>query len=304
MYDVIIIGSGPAGVTASIYTSRARLKTLLIAGIEWGGQLMLTTEVENYPGFKDGIQGPDLMSEMWKQTERFGTEVVFDDVTTVDFSSRPFTISVGSTVYTGKGVIVASGSSARWLGLESETRLRGRGVSICATCDAAFFQDKTVVVVGGGDSAMEEALALSRFARKVKVIHRRVTLRASEILQERAFNNPKIEFLWNSTVQDILGQDRVDGIRLRSTDTDEERELACDAVFVAIGRFPNTTIFRGELALDEKDYIVVRDETKTSVEGVFAAGDVHDYRYRQAVTAAGEGCRAALDVQRFLAEVT
>ena len=304
MYDVIIIGSGPAGLTASIYTSRARLTTLLIAGIEWGGQLMLTTDVENYPGFKDGIHGPDLMSEMWKQTERFGTEVVFDDATAVDFSSRPFNISVGSTVYTGKGVIVASGSSARWLGLESETRLRGRGVSICATCDAAFFQDMLVVVVGGGDSAMEEALALSNFAREVKVIHRRDTLRASEILQERAFNNPKIEFLWNLTVQDILGQDRVDGIRLRSTDTDEERGLACDAVFIAIGRFPNTTIFRGELAFDENDYIVVRDETKTSVEGVFAAGDVHDYRYRQAVTAAGEGCRAALDVQRFLAEVT
>jgi thioredoxin reductase (NADPH) len=304
LHDVIIIGSGPAGLTASIYTSRARLKTLLIAGIEWGGQLMLTTEVENYPGFKDGIQGPDLMSEMWKQTEWFGTEVVFDDATAVDFSTRPFTISVGSTAYEGQAVIVATGSSARWLGLESETRLRGRGVSICATCDAVFFQDKVAVVVGGGDSAMEEALALSRFAREVTVVHRRATLRASEILQERAGTHPKIEFLWNRTVHEILGQDKVEGVRLRSIDTGEERVLACDAVFVAIGRTPNTELFRGELTLDEKGYIVVRDETKTSVEGVFVAGDVHDHRYRQAVTAAGDGCKAALDAQRFLEEAT
>ena len=304
MYDVIIIGSGPAGLTASIYTSRAKLSTLLMAGIEWGGQLMLTTEVENYPGFKEGIVGPDLMDEMWKQAERFGTDFIFEDATAVDFSSKPFKASVGDKVYEGKSVIIATGASARWLGLEGETRLRGRGVSICATCDAAFFKDKKAVVVGGGDTAMEEALALSKFASEVKVVHRRDELRASKILQERAFKDPKVDFIWNSTVQEILGKDKVEGVRLKKTDSDEEFQLACDAVFIAIGHKPNTEIFKGQVELDEKGYVVAKDETKTSVEGVFVAGDAADYRYRQAITSAGAGCKAALDAQRYLEELS
>jgi thioredoxin reductase (NADPH) len=300
LYDVIVIGSGPAGLTAAIYASRDRLKTLVVAGAMWGGQLMLTTEVENFPGFKEGILGPDLMDNMWKQAERFGTELIFDDATAVDFSSRPFKVTVGSKVYEGKSVIIATGASAKWLGLESETRLRGRGVSVCATCDAAFFKDKKAVVVGGGDTALEEALALSKFAKEIKVIHRRDKLRASMILQERAFKDPKIEFIWNSTVQEILGKDRVEGIRLRKVDSNEEFELSCDAVFIAIGHKPNTEVFKGQIELDEKGYAVVRDGTKTNVEGVFAAGDVKDYRYRQAATAAGEGCKAALDAEKYL----
>jgi thioredoxin reductase (NADPH) len=303
IYDVIIIGSGPAGMTAAIYTSRARLKTLLIAGVEWGGQLMLTTEVENFPGFKEGIQGPDLVNNLWKQAERFGTEFVFDNATDVNFSTKPFKVTVGEELYQGKGIIIATGASARWLGLENESRLRGRGVSVCATCDAAFFKDKKVVVVGGGDSAMEESLALSKFVREVKVIHRRDKLRASKILQERAYNDPKIQFIWNMTVQEILGADKVEGVRLKRTDKDEILELTCDAVFVAIGHKPNTDVFKGHIELDEKSYVTIRDETKTNVEGVFAAGDVFDYRYRQAVTAAASGCKAALDIQKYLEEV-
>ena len=302
IYDVMIIGSGPAGFTAGIYTSRARLKTLLIAGFEWGGQLMLTTEVENFPGFKEGILGPDLMEQMWRQAERFGTEFVFEDATAADFSTKPFKISAGNEVYHGRSVIIATGASERWLGLESEQRLRGRGVSVCATCDAAFFKDKKAVVVGGGDTAMEEALALSKFATEVKVVHRRDTLRASKILQERAFNEPKIEFVWNSTVKEILGKDKVEGVRLKKTDSDQELELGCDAAFLAIGRKPNTDIFKDQIELDPKGYVIAKDETKTSAEGVFVAGDAQDYRYRQAVTSAGAGCKAALDAQRYLEE--
>ena len=300
IYDVIIIGSGPAGLTAAIYTSRSQLKTLVVAGAMWGGQLMLTTEVENFPGFKEGILGPDLMDTMRKQAKGFSAEMIFEDATAVDFSSKPFKVTVGSKVYQGKSVIIATGASSKWLGLESESRLRGRGVSVCATCDAAFFKDKKAVVVGGGDTAMEEALALSKFVREVKVIHRRDELRASKILQERVFQNPKIEFIWNSTVQEILGKDKVEGVRLKEVDTDEEFELACDAVFVAIGYKPNTEIFKGQVELDEKGYVVANKGTKTSVAGVFAAGDVHDYRYRQAITAAGEGCKAALDAEKYL----
>ena len=303
MYDVIVIGSGPAGLTAAIYTSRSKLKTLFVAGAMWGGQLMLTTEVENFPGFKEGILGPDLMDNMWKQAERFGAEMIFDDATAVDFSSKPFKVTVGRKVYEGKSVIIATGASAKWLGLESETRLRGRGVSVCATCDAAFFKDKKAVVVGGGDTAMEEALALSKFAREVKVVHRRDKLRASKILQERAFKDPKIEFIWNSTVQEILGKDRVEGVRLRKVDSNEEFELACDAVFIAIGHRPNTEIFQGQVEMDQAGYIIAKDTTKTSVEGVFVAGDAQDYRYRQAVMAAGAGCKAAMDAERYLEEV-
>jgi len=300
IYDVIILGSGPAGLTAAIYTSRADLKTLVVAGAMWGGQLMLTTEVENFPGFKEGILGPNLMDTMRKQAERFGAKMIFEEATAVDFSSKPFRVIVGSKVYQGKSAIIATGASARWLGLESESRLRGRGVSVCATCDAAFFKDKKAVVVGGGDTAMEEALALSKFVREVKVIHRRDELRASRILQERVFKNPKIGIVWNSTVQEILGKDKVEGVRLRKVDSDEEFELACDAVFIAIGYKPNTEIFKGQVELDEKGYVVVNDGTETGVEGVFAAGDVKDYRYRQAVTAAGEGCKAALDAEEYL----
>jgi len=303
LYDVIVMGSGPAGFTAAVYASRAELKTLVVAGAMWGGQLMLTTEVENFPGFKEGILGPDLMDNMWKQAERFGAEMIFEDATAVDFSSKPFKVTVGSKVYEGKTVIVATGASARWLGLESETRLRGRGVSVCATCDAAFFKDKKAVVVGGGDTALEEALALSKFVREVKVVHRRDKLRATKILQDRAVKDPKIEFIWNSTVQEILGKDRVEGIKLKKVGSNEEFELTCDAVFIAIGHKPNTEIFKDQIELNQAGYVVVNGTTKTSVEGVFVAGDVQDYRYRQAITSAGAGCKAAMDAIRYLEEV-
>jgi thioredoxin reductase (NADPH) len=304
MYDVIIIGSGPGGLTAAIYTSRARLKTLVLAGVAWGGQLMLTAEVENFPGFKDGVLGPDLMDNMYKQAEKFGAEIEFEDAAEVDFSTKPFKVKAGNNVYEGRSIIIATGASPTWLGLEGEQRLRGRGVSVCATCDAAFFKDKVTVVVGGGDTALQEALELSRFASQVKVVHRRDQLRASRILQERAFRDLKIKFIWNSTVQEILGENRVEGVRLKRTDTGEESVLKCDAVFIAIGHKPNTQILRGQLELDEKGYVVVENETRTSVEGVFVAGDVQGYRYKQAVTAAGAGCKAALDAQKYLEEVT
>ena len=304
MYDVIIIGSGPAGLTAATYTSRAGLKTLVAAGTAWGGQLMLTADVENFPGFKDGILGPDLMDNMYKQAERFGAEIMFEDTTEVDFSKRPFKVKAGDTVYEGFSVIISTGASPKWLGLESEQRLRGRGVSVCATCDAAFFRDKVAVVVGGGDTALQEALELSRFVSQAKIVHRRNQLRASNVLQERASKNPKIEFIWNSMVQEILGKNQVEGVKLKRTDTGEESELKCDAVFVAIGHEPNTQVFKGQVELDGKGYVVVKGETRTSVEGVFVAGDVQDYRYKQAITAAGAGCKAALDAQRFLDETS
>ena len=302
-YDVIIIGSGPAGLTAAIYTGRARLKTLVIAGSSWGGQLMLTSEVENYPGFPDGILGPELMNNMLKQAQRFGAEVVFEDAESVDFSKRPFKVKAGDTAYEGDAVIIATGASPRELGLESERRLKGKGVSNCAVCDGAFFKDKEVVVVGGGDSALQEALFLTKFAKKVRIIHRRSELRASKILQERAFENSKIEFVWNSVVEEILGEKRVEGVRIRRVDTGEVFEIPCEGVFVAIGYEPNTKIFKGQIEMDEKGYIIVKDNTKTSVEGVFAAGEAKDYRYRQAITAAGEGCQAALDTIKYLDEV-
>lgn len=302
LYDVIIIGSGPAGLTAAIYTSRARLKTLVIAGSSWGGQLMLTSEVENYPGFPDGILGPELMNNMLKQAQRFGAEAIFEDAESVDFSKRPFKIKAGDITYEGNAVIIATGASPKELGLESEKRLKGKGVSNCAVCDGAFFKDKEVVVIGGGDSALHDALFLTKFAKKVKIIHRRNELRASRILQERAFENPKIEFVWNSIVEEILGENRVKGVRVRRVDTGEVLEIPCDGVFIAIGYEPNTRIFMGQVEMDERGYIIVRDNTKTSVEGVFAAGEVKDYRYRQAITAAGEGCQAALDAIRYLDE--
>jgi thioredoxin reductase (NADPH) len=300
VYDVIVLGSGPAGLTASIYTSRAGLKTLVVAGTTWGGQLMLTREVENFPGFENGILGPKLMEDMRKQAERCGAELLFEHATAADFKSEPFKVTVGSKVDEAKTVIIATGASAKWLGLESETRLRGRGVSVCATCDAPFFRNRKVVVMGGGDTAMEEALFLSKVVSEVKVIHRRDKLRACKWLQEKAFANPKIGFVWNSTVTEVLGKDRVEGVKLRNVVSGEESVLACDAVFLAIGYTPNTGIFRDQIELDETGYIVVRDGTRTNIEGVFVAGDVADYRYRQAIAAAGSGCKAALDAEKYL----
>jgi len=302
LYDVIIIGSGPAGLTAAIYTGRARLKTLVIGGATWGGQLMLTSEVENFPGFPDGILGPELMGKMRKQAERFDTKIVFEDVTSVDFSSRPFKITVGNKSFEAKAVIIATGASAKWLGLPSEARLRGRGVSACATCDAPFFRDKKTVVVGGGDTAMDEALALTKHAREVTVVHRRDQLRASKILQERVFANKKINFVWNSVVEEIIGKQRVEDVKLKNVQTGEITTLATDAVFVAIGHKPNTDVFKNQIDLDERGYVIVHDGTKTSVEGVFTAGDNTDRKYKQAITAAGSGCKAALDAQKYLQE--
>lgn len=301
-FSIIIIGSGPAGYTAAIYAARAELKPLVIAGKEAGGQLMTTTEVENYPGFPDGIQGPDLMELFKKQAEHFGATVLSGEVSKVDFSGRPFHVWMGETEYTADAVVVATGASARWLGIESETRLRGKGVSSCATCDGYFFKGKEIVVIGGGDSAMEESNFLTKFATKVTIVHRGDAFRASKIMQERALANPKISVILNSEVVEVLGKDRVDGVKLRDTKTKEERELPIGGVFVAIGHKPNTEIFAGHLDIDAKGYIVVKDQTRTSVEGVFVGGDVHDYRYRQAVTAAGFGCMAAMDVEKWLAE--
>ena len=299
LYDVIIIGSGPAGLTAAIYAGRAKLETLVIGGVAFGGQLMLTGEVENFPGFPEAILGPELMGKMRKQAERFGTKFLFQDATAVDFSSKPFKVKVSSQVFEAKSVIIATGASAKWLGLESEARLRGKGVSSCATCDAPFFKEKKVVVIGGGDTAIDEALTLTKFASQVTLIHRRNELRATKILQDRAFSNKKISFIWDSTVEEILGKNRVEGIRIKNVKTTEKSEIATDGVFVAIGHKPNTDIFRGQIELDDKGYVVAKNETKTSVEGVFVAGDVRDPRYRQAVTAAGSGCKAALDAKKI-----
>ncbi|UCD95755.1 MAG: thioredoxin-disulfide reductase [Candidatus Bathyarchaeota archaeon] len=300
MFDVIILGSGPAGLTAAIYTGRAELHTLLIAGTTWGGQLMLTRDVENFPGFKEGILGPDLMDNMWKQAARFGAQMIYDDVTKVDFSTSPLKVKAGKTEYQAKSIVIATGSSPKWLGVTGEERLRGRGVSVCAVCDAPFFKEKKVMVVGGGDSAMEEALALSKFAREIVVVHRRDELRASKTLQQRVFKDPKIKFRWNSVIREIQGNDRVEGVILQRVDTDEKSKVMCDAVFVAIGHKPNTEIFKTQLDLDDQGYIIAQAGTKTKVQGVFVAGDVADRHYRQAITAAGAGCKAALDVERYL----
>jgi len=300
---VLIIGSGPAGYTAAIYAARANLAPLMLTGVQAGGQLMLTTMVENYPGFVDGVMGPELMESMRKQAERFGTQMVPEDVTSVDFSRRPFVVRAGEDVYESETVIVATGASAKLLGLESETRLMGRGVSTCATCDGFFFRDQDIMVVGGGDTALEEALYLARLGRKVDVVHRRDTLRGSKVLQERAFKNPKINFVWDTTVEDIgdVAQGKVTNVRLRNVKTGALVDRPVDGVFIAIGHEPNTAIVRGQLELLANGYIkVVPGTTQTSVPGVFAAGDVQDHVWRQAVTAAGTGCMAALEAERYL----
>lgn len=299
---VIIIGSGPAGLTAAIYAARAGLRPLLLAGATYGGQLMLTTDMGNYPGFVEDIQGPELIQRMLDQAKRFGTQTVMDDVTRVDFSQRPFRVWTGDQEYQGDAVIIATGASAKWLELPSEQRLRGKGVSGCATCDGFFFKDKKVVVVGGGDVAMEDSNFLTKFASEVTIIHRRDTLRASKILQKRAFGNPKIKFIWNSEVIEVLGQDQVTGVKLRNLKTGQEQELAAGGLFVAIGHEPNTKFLQGSgIELDQKRYVVVGEGSRTNVEGVFVAGDVHDHVYRQAVTAAAAGCRAAIDAEKWLA---
>jgi thioredoxin reductase (NADPH) len=297
---VAIAGSGPAGLTAAIYAARANLEPIVIGGYAPGGQLMITSDVENYPGFPEGIQGPELMERFREQAARFGTRFVDSDVEQVDFSGRPFRLWTEGREYTADAVIVATGASALWLGLDNETRLRGRGVSACATCDGFFFRGKKVAVVGGGDTALEEATFLTRFATDVQLMHRRDQLRGSKIMQQRAFENPKIGVRWNTEVADVLGDDHVTGLRLRDTVTGREDDEPFDGLFVAIGYRPNTEVFRDWLEVDEKGYLVVHDHTGTRIEGVFVAGDVHDHRYRQAVTAAGDGCRAAIDAERWL----
>jgi thioredoxin reductase (NADPH) len=302
MYDVIIIGSGSAGYTAAIYSCRAGRTTLLIAGSIPGGQLMLTSDVENFPGFPESIVGPELMEQMRKQAERFGPEIVYDDASDVDFKSRPFNVTVGKKTYEGKTVIISTGANAKWLGIPSETKFRGHGVSSCATCDGYFFKEKNVVVIGGGDTAMEEAMFLANITKKVTVVHRRDKLRASQIMQERSLKNPKISFVWDSVVKEILGDNNVTGVTSKNLKTGKEQLLKTDGVFVAIGYEPNTLIFKGQIDLDPKGYIITHKETETNVPGVFAAGDVRDFRYRQAITAAADGCKAAMDADRFIGE--
>ena len=300
--DLIIIGGGPAGYTAALYAGRANLEPLVIEGFQWGGQLMITSDVENYPGYAEGVLGPEMMKDFRRQAERFGAEFISDDVTSVDFSERPFRIWVGDEEYRAEAVIIATGAEARKLGIESELRLQARGVSYCAVCDAAFFREKQIVVVGGGDSAMEEAIFLTKFADKVTIVHRREVFRASQIMEDRARANDKIEFVTSAVVEEVLGESSVTGVQVRDLNTGETTDIEAQGLFVAIGHDPNTKLFAGQLELDEAGYIVTKPgSTETNIEGVFAGGDVVDHTYRQAVTAAGMGCMTALDAERWLA---
>ena len=302
MYDVVIIGAGPAGYTAGIYCSRARHNTLLISGILPGGQLMNTTDVENYPGFSDGIMGPDLMTVMRKQTEKMGTKIIDDEVTSVDFQTNPLKVKTASEEFEARTVIVCTGANPRKIGLDGEQTFAGKGVSYCATCDGAFFKDQELIVVGGGDSAMEEATFLTKFASTVHIIHRREEFRATKIMQERALANEKIKVHFNCTVKDIQGDQKFRKVILNNTKTNEDETLDAGGLFVAIGHEPNSKMFQNQLELDENGYVIIKNNTETSISGVFCAGDVHDHRYRQAVTAAGFGCMAAIDVDKYLAE--
>jgi thioredoxin reductase (NADPH) len=300
LYDIVIIGSGPAGYTAAIYAARANLSVLMLQGYQVGGQLMLTSDVENYPGFEEGILGPPMMEKFEAQARRFGTEVIPEDVISIDFNKRPFKVTTDSGEYQARAIIISTGASAKWLGLPSEQRLQGRGVSACATCDGFFFKKKDVAVIGGGDTAMEEATFLTRYANHVTVIHRRDKFRASKIMQDRAFKNPKISVIWDTEITEVLGENEVTGLRLHNVKTDEESILPVQGFFLAIGHRPNTDLFKGILDMDKVGYIVPVEHTMTNIPGVFAAGDVTDHRYRQAVTAAGDGCRAAIDAERWL----
>ncbi|MGC1709393.1 MAG: thioredoxin-disulfide reductase [Nitrosotalea sp.] len=301
-FDVIIIGAGPAGYTAAIYTSRAKRDTLIISGMLPGGQLMLTTEVENYPGFADGILGPELMTTMRKQTERMGTTIIDDEVVNVDFRRKPFKVLTYSEEYEADAVIISTGASPRKLGAKGEQEFSAKGVSYCATCDGPFFKNQEIVVAGGGDSAMEEAIFLTKFAKNVHVIHRKDKLRASKIMQDRAFENNKIKFHWNSVIEEIKGNEKINQIMIRDVTTNQQEIMDVGGLFVAIGHEPNTKLFKGQIELDDQGYIVLKNHTQTNINGVFAAGDVHDHKYRQAVTAAGFGCMAAIDVDKYLSE--
>ena len=300
---ILIVGSGPAGYTAAIYAARAGLEPVVLAGFAFGGQLMITTDVENYPGYPEGVTGPGMMEDLQKQAERFGSRLIFEDATSVDLSARPFKVETDEASFTADSVIIATGASARWLGIESEQRFVNLGVSACATCDGALYRDKAIAVVGGGDTAMEEALFLTRFGTKVTVIHRRDELRASKIMQQRALAHDKIEFAWDSEVDEVLGDKFVTGVRLKNLKTGALEELAIEGLFIAIGHQPTTELFKGQLELDDAGYVKVQPgTTRTSLEGVFACGDVSDPTYRQAVTAAGTGCMASIDAERWLAE--
>ncbi|MEM4589991.1 MAG: thioredoxin-disulfide reductase [Candidatus Micrarchaeia archaeon] len=300
--NVIIIGSGPAGLTAAIYAARAELKPIVISGMQPGGQISQTTLVENFPGFPDGIMGPELMDNMRKQAEKFGTRFIDEEVVSVDFRNRPFTIKTETKELKSKAVIIASGATAKWLGVPGESKLIGKGVSGCATCDGFFFKGKDVAVIGGGDTALEDAIFLTKFANSVTVIHRRDQLRASKIMQERAFANQKIKFIWDTIVTEILGEEKVTGIRIKNVKTGEEKEMKIDGVFIAIGHSPATNLFKGQIEIDENGYIIKKEDTSTSVKGVFVAGDVADKKYKQAIVAAGDGCKAAMDVEKYLQE--
>ncbi len=301
-YGVIIIGSGPSGYTAAIYAARSDLSVLMLQGYQAGGQLMLTSDVENFPGFETGILGPEMMEKFEAQARRFGAEMVPEDAISIDFSKRPFTVTTDTGEYKSRSIIISTGASAKWLGLPSEKRLQGRGVTACATCDGFFFKQKDVIVIGGGDTAMEEALFLTRYASHVTIVHRRDTLRASKIMQDRATQHPKISFLLNTEVTEILGEDAVTGVRIHNVKTGEDDTMETQGFFLAIGHQPNTDLFKGVIDMDEAGYIVPSEFTMTNIPGVFAAGDVTDHRYRQAITAAGDGCRAALDLEHWLTE--